>query len=67
MGIEFLRSSKGIMKNLRKYAFKLITKVGLGTAKPNMTPLECNMKLTVIKFDQRVQSSDSLYEDVPRY
>ena len=34
LGIEFLRSNKGIMMNQRKYSLELISEVGLAAAKP---------------------------------
>ena len=40
LGIEFLRSNKGMMMNQRKYALELISEVGLAVAKPAPTPLE---------------------------
>ncbi|MDV3192372.1 MAG: reverse transcriptase domain-containing protein, partial [Candidatus Phytoplasma australasiaticum] len=62
LGIEFLRSSKGIVMNQRKYALELIAEAGLGTVKPHMTPLDCNQKLTSVEY-----AADTLYEDVSRY
>lgn len=67
LGIEFLRSGKGIVMNQRKYVLELIAEAGLGNAKPNVTPLECNIKLTSAECDQDAQTNDGLYEDVSRY
>lgn len=62
LGIEFMRSTEGIVMNQRKYALELVAEVGLGNAKPQMTPLDCSQKLTSVEFDP-----DTLYEDIPRY
>lgn len=53
--------------NQRKYALELVAEAGLGNAKPVMTPLESNVKLTSTKYDEDTLSSDVLYEDVGRY
>ena len=45
-GIEFARSKKGILMHQRKYALELISETGLGAAKPAMTPMDANVKLT---------------------
>uniref|UniRef100_A0A3Q7IHA6 Reverse transcriptase Ty1/copia-type domain-containing protein n=1 Tax=Solanum lycopersicum TaxID=4081 RepID=A0A3Q7IHA6_SOLLC len=37
---------QGFCVNQRKYALELIAEVGLGNAKPSLTPLEYNIKLT---------------------
>ena len=67
MGIEFLRSSKGFVVNQRKYALELIAEVGLGNAKPRLTPLECNIKLTNVDIDQYIKTTYIVLEDVSRY
>lgn len=67
LGIEFLRSSKGIMMNQRKYALELISEVGLAAAKPALTPLECNIKMTSVEYDEGTDIHDDLFEDVNRY
>lgn len=46
LGIEFARSSKGINMHQIKYALKLISEVGLSGAKPVITPIDVNTKLT---------------------
>ncbi|XP_047265751.1 uncharacterized mitochondrial protein AtMg00810-like [Capsicum annuum] len=56
LGIEFARSSKGIVMSQIKYALELIAKMGLGGAKPAGTPLESNLKLTSTDFDNLIAS-----------
>ncbi|XP_070003515.1 uncharacterized mitochondrial protein AtMg00810-like [Nicotiana sylvestris] len=51
LGIEFARSKQGILMHQRKYALKLISEVGLSAAKPVVTPLDTNIKLTTKEFD----------------
>lgn len=46
LGIEFARSSKGILMHQRKYALELISETGLGNAKPAVTPIDNNNKLS---------------------
>uniref|UniRef100_A0A3Q7J8J8 Reverse transcriptase Ty1/copia-type domain-containing protein n=1 Tax=Solanum lycopersicum TaxID=4081 RepID=A0A3Q7J8J8_SOLLC len=67
LGIEFLRSNKGIVMNQRKYALEMISEVGLAAAKPVMTPLECNMKLTSVEFDEGNVTTDDLFPDINKY
>jgi len=54
LGIEILRSDKGILLNQRKYTLELLSKVGLGGAKPASTPMEMNIKLTTVEYDSMV-------------
>ena len=53
--------------NQRKYALELIAEVGLGNAKPSLTPLEYNIKLTNVEFDQDIKTTGILFKDVSRY
>lgn len=46
LGIEFARSKHGIIMHQRKYALELISEAGLSAAKPVVTPIDTNMKLT---------------------
>lgn len=62
LGIEFMRSNEGIVMNQRKYALELIAEAGLGDAKPHMTPLDCNQRLTSVEVDP-----EALYEDATQY
>lgn len=58
LGIEFLRSNKGIVMNQRKYALEMISEV---------TPLECNMKLTSVEFDEGSVITDDLFPYINKY
>lgn len=54
LGIEFTRSKEGILMHQRKYALELISKTRLGAAKPAMTSMDTNMKLTTKKYDGHI-------------
>lgn len=54
LGIEFARSEKGVLMHQRKYALELISGTGLGAAKPAMTPMDTNVKLTTKEYDDHV-------------
>ncbi|XP_070036612.1 uncharacterized mitochondrial protein AtMg00810-like [Nicotiana tomentosiformis] len=56
LGIEFARSSEGIMMCQRKYTLELVSESGLGGAKPVGTPLELNKKLTSEEYDKHIGS-----------
>ncbi|KAE8708351.1 Detected protein of unknown function [Hibiscus syriacus] len=58
LGLEILRSAKGIIISQRKYALELIEETGLGGARPAATPLEQNKRLT---------SEDELLKDKTSY
>ncbi|XP_075074835.1 uncharacterized protein LOC142162386 [Nicotiana tabacum] len=62
LGIEVLRSKHGILLNQRKYTLELISKLGLSGAKPALTPLEVNQKLTTVEYDKAagVENADPL-------
>lgn len=64
LGIEFLRSAAGIIMNQRKDALELIAELGLGNAKPSMTPLDCTQQLTSAEYDVE---ADMLFADDPKY
>ncbi|XP_070054849.1 uncharacterized mitochondrial protein AtMg00810-like [Nicotiana tomentosiformis] len=62
LGIEVLRSNHGILLNQRKYTLELISESGLSDAKPALTPLEVNQKLTTVEYDKAtgVENEDPL-------
>ncbi|XP_059290086.1 uncharacterized mitochondrial protein AtMg00810-like [Lycium ferocissimum] len=59
LGIQFLRSSKGILMTQRKYTLELVSEWGLAGAKPAITPLEQHMKLTTAEYDKYFKEQDS--------
>lgn len=68
LGIEVLRSAKGILLNQRKYYLELLSEAGLGGAKPALTPLESNAHLTTVEFDNHVgHTDDAELEDITGY
>ncbi|XP_070029503.1 uncharacterized mitochondrial protein AtMg00810-like [Nicotiana sylvestris] len=68
LGIEVLRSKKGILLTQRKYALQLISEVGLAGAKSTSTPIEFNQKLTTIEYDKHVGvNGDEELEDIRNY
>nr|XP_016471071.1 PREDICTED: uncharacterized mitochondrial protein AtMg00810-like [Nicotiana tabacum] len=68
LGIEVLRSKKGILLTQRKYALQLISEVGLAGAKSISTPIELNQKLTTIEYDKHVEvNGDAELEDIGSY
>ena len=52
LGIEVLRSTSGVILNQRKYVLELISDTGLSGSKPAITPLESNVRLTSLEYDQ---------------
>ncbi|KAM3270116.1 hypothetical protein P3S67_030022 [Capsicum chacoense] len=52
LGIEFARSDQGILMHQRKYTLELISELGLGAAKPAITPIDTNVKLTTRAYDE---------------
>nr|XP_016452878.1 PREDICTED: uncharacterized mitochondrial protein AtMg00810-like [Nicotiana tabacum] len=55
LGIEFARSKQGILMHQRKYALELVSEIGLAAAKPAITPLDANMKLTTTEYDEHLR------------
>lgn len=63
-----MRSKDGILLSQRKYALELISDTGLGGAKPVSTPLEANVKLTTVQYDEITKViDDPMYKDVTSY
>ncbi|XP_049368071.1 uncharacterized mitochondrial protein AtMg00810-like [Solanum verrucosum] len=69
LGIKFSRSKKGIRMNQRKYALELLAEAGLTGGKVALTPLECNMKLTIAEMNDGNGGNEfvELFEDVQQY
>ncbi|XP_070037100.1 uncharacterized mitochondrial protein AtMg00810-like [Nicotiana tomentosiformis] len=68
--IEFARSQEGIVIHQRKYALELISEAGLAAAKPTVTPIDNNVKLTSKQYDEHTgqtensASSDPLVDQI---
>uniref|UniRef100_A0A0V0IWV1 Putative ovule protein n=1 Tax=Solanum chacoense TaxID=4108 RepID=A0A0V0IWV1_SOLCH len=68
LGIEIMRSKSGILLNQRKYALELISDTGLSGAKPVNTPLETNVKLTTVEYDELTgTTADPILKDITGY
>nr|XP_016440931.1 PREDICTED: uncharacterized mitochondrial protein AtMg00810-like [Nicotiana tabacum] len=68
LGIEVLRSQKGILLNQSKYALELISKVGLSGSKPVSTLLELNQKFTTVEYNAYVwRIGDPKLDDITAY
>ncbi|XP_070011298.1 uncharacterized mitochondrial protein AtMg00810-like [Nicotiana sylvestris] len=68
LGIEVMRSDKGLLLNQRKYALELISTTGLDVAKPASTPIELNQKLTTTEYHKHVEhNGDEELQDVGTY
>ncbi|XP_070020423.1 uncharacterized mitochondrial protein AtMg00810-like [Nicotiana sylvestris] len=68
LGIEVMRSKKGVLLNQRKYALELITDAGMSSCKPVATPIELNQKLTTVDYDSHVgKTYDTQLEDIGSY
>lgn len=65
LGIEFTKSSAGILMHHRKYALELISEVGMTTTKPAGTPIDTNIKLTSNLCDEHVNQYQEELEDPP--
>jgi len=63
LGIEFTRSTDGILMHQRKYALELISEVGMTAAKPADTPIDINVKLTSKLYDEHVKKKQAEIED----
>ena len=68
LGIEVLRSAEGVILNQRKYVLELISEAGLTGAKPSITPIESNLRLTSVEYDQaNGYTEDVILQDVTAY
>ncbi|XP_069155797.1 uncharacterized mitochondrial protein AtMg00810-like [Solanum lycopersicum] len=68
LGMEICRHQKGILLCQWKYALGLIDEVRLGGCKPEITPLEQNIKLTSLGYDQQCGlKEDPRLQDVRGY
>jgi len=65
LGIEFSRSKRGILTSQRKYALELLAEAGVTVGKPAITPLECNIKLTIASAESC--GEEELFHDVSQY
>ncbi|XP_070022579.1 uncharacterized protein [Nicotiana sylvestris] len=66
--IEVLKSKSGVILNQRKYVHELVSELGLSGAKPAITPIESNLKLTTIEHDKVTGAEgDPLLLDVGLY
>lgn len=57
LGIEFAISKIGILMHQRKYTLKLILETEISGAKPAVTPLYANVKLTTKQFDDHTSKT----------
>ncbi|XP_070047032.1 uncharacterized mitochondrial protein AtMg00810-like [Nicotiana tomentosiformis] len=68
LGIEVLRSKAGVILNQRKYVLELIFDMGLSGAKPAITPIETNLKLTTVEYDKAAGIiGDMMLQDTTLY
>ncbi|XP_070009699.1 uncharacterized mitochondrial protein AtMg00810-like [Nicotiana sylvestris] len=68
LGIEVMRTKYGILLNQRKYELGLISDLGLSGDRPVTTPLEVNLNLTTIDYDECVGGvNDPVLEDITTY
>uniref|UniRef100_A0A3Q7F0C2 Reverse transcriptase Ty1/copia-type domain-containing protein n=1 Tax=Solanum lycopersicum TaxID=4081 RepID=A0A3Q7F0C2_SOLLC len=68
LGIEFARSTEGIVMHQRKYTLDLISDLGLSGAKPANSPLELHEKLTSTELDCLIDTKDDhLLTDISSY
>ncbi|XP_060170856.1 uncharacterized mitochondrial protein AtMg00810-like [Lycium barbarum] len=65
LGIEFARSSDGIVISQCKYALELIFEMGLSAAKPVQAPLDANLRLSSVGYDEFVSESNNTTADKP--
>ncbi|XP_019230868.1 PREDICTED: uncharacterized protein LOC109211750 [Nicotiana attenuata] len=68
LGIEVMRSKRGILLNQRKHTLQLISQVGLSGSKHVTTPPELNQRLTTTDYESYVgKSGDPKLADITTY
>ncbi|XP_059285884.1 uncharacterized mitochondrial protein AtMg00810-like [Lycium ferocissimum] len=60
LGIEFARSEQGITMHQRKYALEVISKSRMSAARPAITPIDTNIKLTTKQYDEHIEVKDGV-------
>ncbi|XP_047269190.1 uncharacterized mitochondrial protein AtMg00810-like [Capsicum annuum] len=59
LGIEFARNSTEIVMNQRKHVLELISDLRLSGTKPSSSPMEINVKLTIVDFDEHTRNTST--------
>nr|XP_016449306.1 PREDICTED: uncharacterized mitochondrial protein AtMg00810-like [Nicotiana tabacum] len=59
LGIEFARSSEGIIMSQRKYTLEMISEAGLSGSRPKESLMEQHLKLTSAEFDELIKTESS--------
>lgn len=67
LAIEFARNKDGIMMHQRKYTLEIISNLGLVGSRPQGTPLEPNVKLTSLDYDQHIGRTGDQLRDPSAY
>ncbi|PHU20108.1 Actin-54 [Capsicum chinense] len=68
LGIKVLRAVSRVILNQRKYILEIISDTGLAGAKPALTPLETNIKLTSVEVDEATAiKGDIVLRDMTSY
>nr|XP_016485768.1 PREDICTED: uncharacterized mitochondrial protein AtMg00810-like [Nicotiana tabacum] len=68
LGIKVLRSKSCVFLNQKKYVLELVSDLGLSGARVANTPLECNLKLTTVEYDEAIGvKGDGILEDINKY
>ncbi|KAF3627875.1 hypothetical protein FXO38_28549 [Capsicum annuum] len=68
LGIKVLRAVSRVILNQRKYILEIISDTGLAGAKPALTPLDTNIKLTSVEVDEATAvKGDVVLRDMTSY